>query len=708
MAMAAAAAVLIFPLGIIGAGVSVPTAASAWATDRPSHALAAFRSDKELAAYLRDLRKRDERRSLNTFNVAEPAPPPPPPPPAAAPMADTIAVTGARAGSPNITNNQEAGVDEGDIVKVRGDVLVILRRGRIFTVSLARGGMRPIDSIDAFPPGVDARGDWYDEMLLSGDRLVVVGYSYSRGGTQINRFHLDDAGHIRFEDAYALRSNDYYSSRNYASRLIGSKLIFYTPLYLDWRSNPLEVLPGIRRWRGDASDKHFTPIATARQVFIPPVLRDGTGARIDTLHSVTTCDLAAPVLDCSAVGVLGPESRTFYVAPDAVYLWISDPWSDPASRRGAPAFIYRLPFGPEPPSAIGARGAPVDQFSFRKDPDGILNVLVRAEGGGDAMWRPEVSAGDIALLRVPVSAFGNGAREAAMGLYRPLEAPRADAWSFHNRFVGPYVLYGGGAYGGQPSQSFVYAAALRGGPVVRLPIAHQVDRIEPIGSDAMIIGEGERGLGFTTVEITPHVWPRLGDAYLQPNSSEGETRSHAFFFSPDPATPDGASGLLGLPVARPVEPALSRFFGSSAAMLYLSRQDRRLAPAGELAAHPAGTADDAAAPPASTGTAMRGPSSSAPASSLCSATSWSRGGSATTGASARSAARASCPVAPSLGAAERGRPRRPPRSSLSRSDLRGFGCRQESSRHRLHKLDHASLEVGAGRIRIVVPADQPD
>ena len=53
--------------------------------------------------------------------------------------------------------------------------------------------------------------------------------------------------------------------------------------------------------------------------------------------------------------------------------------------------------------------------SFRKDPDGILNVLVRADGGGDAMWRPEVSAGDIALLRVPVSAFGNGSREAATG-----------------------------------------------------------------------------------------------------------------------------------------------------------------------------------------------------------------------------------------------------------------------------------------------------
>jgi hypothetical protein len=108
----------------------------------------------------------------------------------------------------------------------------------------------------------------------------------------------------------------------------------------------------------------------------------------------------------------------------------------------------------------------------------------------------------------------------------------------------------------------------------------------------MVIGAGDGGLGFTTVELAARARPRLGDVYLQRDSTEGETRSHAFFFSPDPDTPDGASGMLGLPVARPLEPAMSRFFGSSAAMLYLSRRNRRLAPAGELAARPSGNAED--------------------------------------------------------------------------------------------------------------------
>src|SRR5262245_37932067 len=33
----------------------------------------------------------------------------------------------------SITNNQHEGVDEGDIVKRAGDVLIVLRRGRLFT-----------------------------------------------------------------------------------------------------------------------------------------------------------------------------------------------------------------------------------------------------------------------------------------------------------------------------------------------------------------------------------------------------------------------------------------------------------------------------------------------------------------------------------------------------------------------------------------------
>jgi hypothetical protein len=579
------------------------TAAQQRPTAQSGPGLAAFRSDEELRAFLRRLRARQQREMKAMYDVA----PSPPSPVASAPVnsvgQEEIELQQANVSEelvrelpgaePSITNNQEKNVDEGGIVKQSGDILVILRRGRLFTVSTAGGGLAAIDSIDAFPPGVDASGDWYDEMLLSGDRIVTVGYSYSRGGTEISRFRLDAAGRLRFEDAYHLRSNDYYSSRNYASRLIGDRLIFYTPLYLEWDKDPLEALPGLRRWRGKDTGA-FKRIAEARTVYIPPRLRNSRDAEIDTLHSVVGCDLTAAELDCEATAVLGPSSRTFYVSGSAVYLWMSDAWSYAARRRrGTLALLYRLPLGGERPSAIAARGAPVDQFSFREDAgDKMLNILLRAEGGDDFMFSPEVSAGDVSLLRLPLEELGDGSREALAARYRPLPSPKGESWSFRNRFVGPYILYGAGAFGEKARSATLVAAPVRGGPATELRLPHGVDRIEALGRDALVVGGLERGLGFTAVELAPGSRPSVGDRYVHPDSAEGETRSHAFFFRPDPDAPDGASGILGLPVARRADPAFRRFFGSAAAMVFLRRRDRRFAPAGELEASTAGVVDD--------------------------------------------------------------------------------------------------------------------
>jgi hypothetical protein len=320
--------------------------------------LASFKSDADLLAFLR---KRNE-----TTRRRYEANPPPPAPPMAAPapavaqeskaQADSIMVSGSRAGSDKITNTQEANVDEGGIVKKRGDLLVILRRGRLFTVSIAGGQMKPIDFINAYPPGITGGGDWYDEMLISGDRVVVIGYSYARGGTEVNRFRLSPDGHLRFEDAYHLRSNDYYSSRNYASRRIGNRLVYYTPLYLGWsESDPFGGFPAVSRWQKD-SKPVFKRVARARDVYVVPSLRDDDEAELDTLHSVLDCNLTAPVMDCKATAVLGPASRTFYVSPTGVYLWVSDARSWRAGDRGkAQSWLYRMPLdGIEKPSAIGA------------------------------------------------------------------------------------------------------------------------------------------------------------------------------------------------------------------------------------------------------------------------------------------------------------------------------------------------------------------
>ena len=106
-------------------------------------------------------------------------------------------------------------------------------------------------------------------MLISGNTVVVIGYSYQRGGTEVGLFDITDDGHLSYRSTYHLRSNDYYSSRNYASRLIGNKLIFYAPQYL-WYGQPfsrfLRSGNGTRAPRRKSSNELFPQLeSTARK-----------------------------------------------------------------------------------------------------------------------------------------------------------------------------------------------------------------------------------------------------------------------------------------------------------------------------------------------------------------------------------------------------------------------------------------------------------
>ena len=542
-------------------------------------AMRAFADDGELRRFLaaRAEWRRKHAPPQVSDDMAEPAPPQ-----VAAPASQ------AERAAPGITNTQEAGVDEGGIVKLHGRHLVILRRGRLFTVEVGDRALRPVDRIDAFPPGTSGRGAWYDELLVAGDRVVVVGFSYERGGTEINRFRIGADGSLRFEDSYHLRSNDYYSASNYASRLIGDRLIFYTPLMLgDPRSQ--EGLPALSRWTGGQAAP-FERIAPATRIYVPePVRRDPTAAA-DVLHTVTTCDLAAARMACRAIAVLGSWSRNFYVSAGAVYVWVDGALG--TDRRHPRALVYRLPLDGGTPGAVAAMGGPVDQFSFREDPArGTLDVLVRAGAEGEGMWSSEVSAGDAALLRVPLASFGDGRAAAPRAAYRPLPLPKTQNWSFHNRFVGQVLVYAAGEFAGERSNQAVFAVPAAG-PVVRVPVPHGVDRIDVIGSDAVVVGNDRGGrLGFTAIRLDGAA--RAEASSFLPAASEGERRSQAFFYRPDPGSPDGVSGTLGLPVTRALDNArLARFLGSGSAVAFLRRENRRLSPAGELAARPGDAIDD--------------------------------------------------------------------------------------------------------------------
>lgn len=466
---------------------------------------------------------------------------------------EQVVVTGSFV--PSITNTQTDGVDEGGIVKVHGDHLVILRRGRLFTVSI-RTRIEPVAWTNAFGAGSD--GDaWYDEMLIHRDRVIVIGYSYERGGTEIGLFTIDAAGRLLHDATYHLRSNDYYSSRNYASRLVDDKLIFYTPLNLDGE----ESLPAMRRWPDFASrwersqrddSKGFASIIDPADVFRPALpLEPGEAA---VLHTITTCDLAAKEFSCEARGVIGTYSNAFYVSKSAVYLWTGE----------ATPMAYRMPLDGALPTAIRTYGTPIDQFSFLEDADS-LNVVVRSDSRGSAMWAAESSQGAVALFRVPLSGFADGSAPVQPEHYRLLPQPSDGA--FLNRFIGTQLLYGIGDSWG-PSEgserSTLFVVDVRGGDIDRIELPHSVDRIEPMQTNAVVIGtdESER-LHFTGLRLGR--WPSSVQHYSMPKASQGELRSHGFFYLPHP----DRTGTFGLPVRGGGESGWKHLVEDSIAVLFL-------------------------------------------------------------------------------------------------------------------------------------------
>lgn len=535
----------------------------------------AFTSEQAFLAYMKKF-KTEQRRVMEMS-------PPAPASPAPAAMASAndaasspiqkVEVTGSRVKADKnkddgITNVQTEGVDEGDIVKKRGEYLIILRRGRLFTVKVNENNFQAVSMSNAYAPDVDPSGAWYDEMLISGNTVVVIGYSYQRGGTEVGLFNLSDRGVLKYQATYHLRSNDYYSSRNYASRLIGNKLIFYTPLYLNTYGDIQDSMPAMRTWHKGADRKEFKRILPATRIY-------RTDQQLDmndmSLHTVSVCDLSRVAMSCRSTAVLGPSGRVFYVSADSVYVWTS-PWGG-AQKTANRSSVFRMPLDGSAPSAIKASGSPVDQLSFLQR-DGYLNVLVSADAAGDTMWRAEGKAGDLAMLRINLNDFGDGTGATKFRNYKNLPN-LGSAWGLQNRYVGDWFIYGS-AYGNTSDKAYAIRYA-QPGKAQALKLSHDVQRIEVMGDDAIIVGNAQQDLKFTSIKLAQTATPV--STYTQAQAVQGDNRSHGFFYRPT----DAEQGVVGLPVLS----------GDGAAVMFLKNSRLKLSSLGQLNSKAGGNIDDA-------------------------------------------------------------------------------------------------------------------
>ncbi len=469
---------------------------------------------------------------------------------------EDIVVTASRvmpdveAASDSITNNQERGVDEGDIVKRIGDHIVLLRRGRLFTLSLPsdQSPLRAVDYIDVAPEGEDIDA-WYDEILVHDRTIVLVGYSYDIDAVLIRRFEMAPSGELSAGASYFFAGSDYFDADNYATRLVDGNLIFYLPRELPDGDNKLvagQIIDGEPANVGSAFSEEtvFQPLQQTER---------------PKLHTIANCPLDEDVFRCSATGFIGPAAQLFYISNDAVYLWLnSNGWAydyflmnDRYVRRVARlwqetygddhdlAVVYRIPIDGSAPGAVKTSGWPMNQFSFRETSDS-LQVFTR-----DTEWD---AGANPAVLEIPLQQFSTNVSQLAESAYTSL--PQLEGEANTNRFIGNDLFYNDQVeYYDEAIDDYLYRTTLlvkdleADVPPVRMPLDHLAHRIEPVGDTAVVVGmkNYRPTLGITTIGVSEN--PLIGTTTWLPLAVEADERSHSFNFRLDPSM-----HVFGLPV----------------------------------------------------------------------------------------------------------------------------------------------------------------
>jgi beta propeller domain-containing protein len=448
-----------------------------------------------------------------------------------------------RDSSESITNNQEEGVDEGDIVKRVGDYIVLLRRGRLFTFALPtnRNQLSVVDYTDVAPPEEDIDA-WYDEILSHGNKIILLGYSYDIEASLIRMFQINRDGELSSGQSYFFKSSDYFDPENYATRLVDGHLVFYMP-----RDLPED---GAGMISGQIVNGEPVNVGSAfsSETIYQPIQQSSD----PVLHTVARCPLDEKEFRCSATSFIGPWAQLFYISNDAVYLWLNSSgwaydyflmsdryvrriakvWQDVYDESGDLAVVYRVPIKGGVPGVVEARGWPINQFSFRETRN-TLQVFAR-----DSVWGPETQP---TILDIPLSQFGVQISKLSESQYEYLPPLAGDLNV--NRFVGSSLLYDDMVYEGDSYQASVWVKNLDSRlPPVRLSVDHLVERIEPVGDVAVAIGtDDQSALGLTSIGTGSN--PLLGQTTWLHRAVQADERSHSFNFRRD-----RSFSVIGFPV----------------------------------------------------------------------------------------------------------------------------------------------------------------
>jgi hypothetical protein len=469
-----------------------------------------------------------------------------------------------------------------ETVKLHGDHLVILQRGRLFTVSIRDHALRPVSVVDSFAPGMEPDSTSYTDLLVSGDKVVVLGFDLKHSICELSTFRIDADGGLKYLATYQMRQDQGVFFPKYTARLVGAKLLIYTPLVVpDDPSKMRKALPAFRKWHTNVTDSEFRTIATPGRVHRPA--RALSPYDRATLHTVTSCDLVPRELACTATVVIAPAEFEFYSARSAFYVWIGDISNGPTGDEGNT--LYRLPFNGNAPSSRIFLNPAGNPFSFMEDDKGYLNVLmmpiwpVGPMPSGTTIY-------DIGLLRIAVSSFRNDGNRSHAPLYRRLHPGGGGRNAFG--FTDDFVLYSNSVSAANPdvAESMLNVMPLSEAGGATVPVAHPIFLIKGLDNEAVAIGPLGNALHFSVIGLADPVNSSKHFAFTDSTDIDF-TRQRVIY---QPAR--GETGLLAVPVHNRNRSRPDEGYYNAPSILFLSKTKSGLSFAGRIAARESAVLDD--------------------------------------------------------------------------------------------------------------------
>jgi hypothetical protein len=407
---------------LLAGGCATTPADPSRGVPRPSAGLPGFRSQAELEAYHTGLVQSIRSKPPLGSAQVQPAYPEPPPPPGVAP-------TPKPARPPEPPRPRIYGPS---LARAQGDYLLALRGGRLSSIRIAGGALEPVETVDALGPGADPDNVFFYGLEGSGDTVQVLAARTNPAGTDhhVASFRLDAGGRLEHVGDEILHSTPGLYEGAHAARRVGGRLALYDRMDVPLEvTDPSGLLPALRLPDGSLAST-VDPRRVYRSVY-PMSWPDNP-----KLHVLTSCLPADGGPACTTTALYAPEPTAVHVSPTAVYLRVEHPYAVDDEDDTDRTVLYRMPLDGSTPSAVQVSGSTFRSEAFMESADGHLNVHLMHDG-----WTEESRSQfpSPALLRLPLSAFGDGRRAPDPAHYRTLQRLGGPHFT---RFVGEWLLYG--------------------------------------------------------------------------------------------------------------------------------------------------------------------------------------------------------------------------------------------------------------------------